>query len=102
MPRRNKKEPPTLFRTGEILADSGITRQMLYYYAHLGLITEVERTPGGHRRWGEDVFSRIKLILKLNHSGYPLRDIREIFFHEKQPVRRKKKKPARKPKKRSS
>ena len=53
---------------------------MLYYYIQLGLITEEERTPAGHRLFGPDVFGKIRLIGRLNSSGYTLRDIREIFL----------------------
>jgi MerR family mercuric resistance operon transcriptional regulator len=84
--------PRKLFRTGEVVAESPATRQMLYYYISLGLITEEERTPGGHRLFSEDVFRKIELILKLNRSGYTLREIREIFFRNR-PHRRRIKKP---------
>ena len=72
--------PRKLYKTGEVIREAGISRGMLYYYTHLGLVTEVERTPAGHRLYDEDVFRKIELILDLNKSGYPLRDIRDIFI----------------------
>lgn len=92
MARKRRTEPARLFRTGEVLEEAGITRAMLYYYAQIGLLTETELTDAGHRLWGEDVFKNIRMILKLNASGYPLREIREIFFqkHEKKKPRKKK------------
>lgn len=76
--------PPTkLYKPGEVVKETGISRGMLYYYTRLGLVAEVERTPAGHRLYGEDVFKKLELIVDLNRSGYPLRDIREIFTARK-------------------
>jgi len=39
-----------------------------------------EVTPTGRRLFDEKCIERIKLIKKLNESGYPLRAIRELFL----------------------
>lgn len=73
-------EGATLFKTGEVIKRSGISRQMLYQYTAMGLVEEEKRTAHGHRLYPPDIFERLKLIRELNASGYPLKDIKEIFF----------------------
>jgi DNA-binding transcriptional MerR regulator len=46
----------------------------------LGLMEPTETTPSGRRMFDQDAVERVKLIRKLNQSGYPLRAIRELFF----------------------
>jgi DNA-binding transcriptional MerR regulator len=69
-----------LYRAAEVIAGSGISRQMFYNYLAIGLIQPQGSTPGGRNRYGEAVFKRIDLIRRLNRSGYTLRDIREVFM----------------------
>ncbi len=69
-----------LFKSGEVVKQSGITRQMLYMYTTMGLVEEVKKTPTGHKLYDQSIFRRLKLIHDLNESGYTLRDIRDIFF----------------------
>jgi len=59
---------------------AGISRQTLQYYLMLGLIEPTETTPTGRRLFDEKTVERIKLIKRLNQSGYPLRAIRELFI----------------------
>ena len=59
---------------------AGISRQSLQYYLMLGLLEPVEVTSTGRRLFDEKSIERIKLIKKLNDSGYPLREIRELFL----------------------
>jgi DNA-binding transcriptional MerR regulator len=46
----------------------------------LGLMEATETTPTGRRLFDEKAVERIKLIKKLNKSGYPLRAIRDLFL----------------------
>jgi DNA-binding transcriptional MerR regulator len=46
----------------------------------VGLLEPTEITASGRRLFDEKSVKRIKLIKKLNDSGYPLRDIRELFL----------------------
>ena len=59
---------------------AGISRQSLQYYLMVGLLEPTEVTPSGRRMFDERGIERIKLIKKLNDSGYPLRAIRELFM----------------------
>jgi DNA-binding transcriptional MerR regulator len=46
-----------------------------------------ERTPTGRRLFDEKAVERIKLIKRLNQSGYPLRAIRELFMEGRSGVK---------------
>ena len=73
----------TLVRIGAAAEKAGISRQTLQYYVMLGLIKPAGKSPAGQRLFDKESISRIKLIRKLNRSGYTLRDIREIFLARK-------------------
>ena len=65
---------------GTAAKKAGVSRQSLQYYLMVGLLEPVEVTPTGRRLFDEKSIERIKLIKKLNKSGYPLRAIRELFM----------------------
>jgi DNA-binding transcriptional MerR regulator len=65
---------------GTAAKKAGISRQSLQYYLMVGLLEPTEVTPTGRRLFDEKCIERIKLIKKLNESGYPLRAIRELFM----------------------
>ena len=69
-----------LFRIGIAAKHAGISRQTLQYYIMLGLIEPKSMSPTGRRFFDSESVERIKLIRKLNESGYPLRAIRELFL----------------------
>ena len=46
----------------------------------IDLIKPTKITPTGRRQFDEKAIEKIKLVKKLNKSGYPLRAIRELFF----------------------
>jgi MerR family Zn(II)-responsive transcriptional regulator of zntA len=65
---------------GAAAKKAGISRQSLQYYIMVGLLEPTEVTPTGRRLFDRKNIERIKLIRKLNDSGYPLRAIRELFL----------------------
>ncbi|MFB0525606.1 MAG: MerR family transcriptional regulator [Phycisphaerae bacterium] len=69
-----------LIPIGVAAKKAGISRQSLQYYLMVGLLQPTEVTPTGRRLFDERNVERIKLIKKLNESGYPLRAIRELFL----------------------
>ena len=69
-----------LLPIGAAAKKAGISRQSLQYYLMVGLLEPTEVTPSGRRMFDEKGIERIKLIKKLNDSGYPLRAIRELFM----------------------
>lgn len=72
-----------LLRIGQAAEAAGVSRQTLQYYLMVGLLEPVERTACGHQRFDLKSVERIKMIKGLNDSGYPLREIREIFLKNK-------------------
>ncbi len=75
MSEKNKLSP-----IGTAAKKAGISRQSLQYYLMVGLLEPTEVTPTGRRMFDKKSIERIKLIKKLNNSGYPLRAIRELFL----------------------
>jgi len=73
--------PPKLYKVGEIMRHTKLSRQTIHNYTMLGLITPVERTEAGHRLYDETVFDRIRKIelLKIHRT---LGEIREMLDKE--------------------
>lgn len=74
--------PRKLFKIGEVMRHTGLSRQTLHNYTTLGLITEEERTESGHRLYGEDVFRRLKRIEELK-GEMTLKEIRRLLARGK-------------------
>ena len=79
-PAKPKKPEQKLFSIGIAAKKAGISRQSLQYYIMVGLIEPTQITPTGRRMFNDKAVDRIRLIKKLNDSGYPLRAIRELFL----------------------
>ena len=73
--------PKKLFKIGEVMRYSELSRQTIHNYTMLGLITEEERTDSGHRLYDETVFAQLERIKKLRKSR-TLKEIREILAGE--------------------
>ena len=70
-------------RIGQAAEAAGVSSQTIEYYLMLGLIEPI-RTPGKRGRYfDESHVKRIRLIRKLNESGYTLRSIRETYLRQK-------------------
>ena len=69
-----------LIAIGPAAKKAGISRQSLQYYIMIGLLEPTEVTPTARRLFDRKCIDRVKLIKKLNDSGYPLRAIRELFL----------------------
>jgi DNA-binding transcriptional MerR regulator len=65
---------------GAAAAKAGVTRQQLQYYLLVGLLDATQVSDTGRRLFDDMAVDRIKLIKKLNQSGYPLRAIRDLFL----------------------
>jgi len=76
-------EKNKLMPIGAAAKKAGISRQSLQYYIMVGLLEPTEVTQTGRRLFDEKGIERIKVIKKLNDSGYPLRAIRELFLQRR-------------------
>jgi DNA-binding transcriptional MerR regulator len=66
-----------------VIAQTGITHQVLYRYITLGLIEPVRTTPTGLRYFRPNVVALIGLIRSLTEDRrYSLRELKEIFFKD--------------------
>ena len=60
--------PKKLYKIGELIERSGISRQTLHNYTMLGLIAPARRTDSGHRLYGEEAFKRLERIKQLRET----------------------------------
>jgi MerR family copper efflux transcriptional regulator len=59
---------------------AGVSRQSLQYYLMIGLLEPAKISETGRRLFDQKSVERVKLVKKLNESGYTLRAIRELFI----------------------
>lgn len=69
-----------LVSIGEAAKRADVSRQSLQYYIMVGLVDPTHVRSTGRRMFDKKAIDRIKLIKRLNLSGYPLRAIRELFI----------------------
>ena len=72
-----------LFPIGKAAQKAGVSRQSVQYYIMIGLLNAAQISKTGRRLFDEGSVQRIKLIKQLNDSGYPLREIKEVFLEKK-------------------
>ncbi len=77
MPNANDKK---MVAIGLAASRAGVSRQTVQYYLMIGLLEPTQTTPTGRRLFDEEAINKIRMIKKLNQSGYPLRAIRDLFF----------------------
>ncbi len=69
-----------LMSIGEAAKRADVSRQSVQYYIMVGLVEPTHVKSTGRRMFDQKAIDRIKLIKRLNLSGYPLRAIRELFI----------------------
>lgn len=77
--------PEKLYRIGEVMEHTGLSRQTLHFYATLGLIREKRRTASGYRLFPAEVFRDLDRVRRLQRRGKTLREIRDVLQREKNP-----------------
>jgi DNA-binding transcriptional MerR regulator len=70
--------PPKLYKIGDLIERSGISRQTLHNYTMLGLIEPASRTASGHRLYGEEAFDLLEKIKQLRKT-HKLLEIRDLL-----------------------
>ncbi|MGC9454776.1 MAG: MerR family transcriptional regulator [Phycisphaerae bacterium] len=77
--RVGRRRPPKLYRIGEVVDYSGVSRQTIHNYTTMGLLRESSWTRGGHRLYDDSVFDRLDEIVDLKAENKSLQEIREHF-----------------------
>ncbi|MBN1689380.1 MAG: MerR family transcriptional regulator [Candidatus Omnitrophica bacterium] len=72
-----------LYKIGEVMQYTGLSRQTVHNYTLAGLIYEARRTPSGHRLYDESVFDRLEQIKILQSKNYTLFQIKKILEQQK-------------------
>ncbi|MCB9799787.1 MAG: MerR family transcriptional regulator [Candidatus Omnitrophica bacterium] len=72
-----------LYKIGEVMQYTGLSRQTIHNYTLAGLIQEARRTPSGHRLYDENVFDRLEQIKILQSKNYTLLQIKTILQQQK-------------------
>ncbi len=73
--------PVKLYRIGELVCYTNLSRQTIHNYTIMGLIREAQWTQGGHRLYDESVFERLSKIIELKKTK-TLYQIRESLNKE--------------------
>ena len=77
------RKPRKLWKVGDLVRFSGLTRQTIHNYCLLGLIEEAERTESGHRLYDDKVFRRLDRIERLKAKGKRLREIAALLNRQR-------------------
>ncbi len=72
------KIPVKLYRIGDLVRYTPLSRQTIHNYTIMGLIHEADWTEGGHRLYDESVFERLSKIVELKKTK-TLSEIRRIL-----------------------
>jgi DNA-binding transcriptional MerR regulator len=75
--------PEGLMRLAAAAQAAGVSRQTIEYYIALGLIRPIRLAGRFGRFFDDKLIRRIKLVRRLNRSGYVLRDIRDTYFRNR-------------------
>ena len=73
-----------LFKIGEVMQYTGLSRQTIHNYTLAGLISEARRTVSGHRLYDESVFDRLEQIKILQSKNYTLFQIKKLLEQQQQ------------------
>jgi DNA-binding transcriptional MerR regulator len=77
------KARKNLMSIGVAAKEAGVSTQSLQYYIMVGLVKPTVVSDTNRRLFDGKAVERIKLVKKVNKSGYPLRAIRELFLEGK-------------------
>ena len=75
-----RKDDPSLLRISAAARAAGVSRQTVESYLMIGLVIPLRLPDRMGRFFDTRLVKRVKLIRRLNRSGYTLRDIRQIYL----------------------
>ena len=66
-------------RSGQLAASAGVNLQTLRYYERRGLLPEPGRSLGGHRDYGRDSVTILRIVKAAQRLGFTLEEIKELL-----------------------
>nr|WP_202893174.1 MerR family transcriptional regulator [Kribbella italica] len=66
-------------RTGQVAEAAGVNQQTLRYYERRGLLSEPDRSPGGHRLYSPATVTVLRVIKAAQRLGFTLEEISELL-----------------------
>ncbi|MEV0180031.1 MerR family transcriptional regulator [Streptomyces sp. NPDC050625] len=66
-------------RSGQVAEAAGVNVQTLRYYERRGLLAEPLRSPGGHRLYGDDAVTALRVIKAAQRLGFTLDEVAELL-----------------------
>ncbi|MFJ4778155.1 MerR family transcriptional regulator [Streptomyces sp. NPDC088762] len=66
-------------RSGQVAKAAGVNVQTLRYYERRGLLAEPERSNGGHRLYGDDAVTALRVIKAAQRLGFTLEEVAELL-----------------------
>ncbi|MBO0867984.1 MAG: MerR family transcriptional regulator [Micromonosporaceae bacterium] len=66
-------------RSSQLAAAAGVNPQTLRYYERRGLLTEPDRTPGGHRVYPAETVTVLRVIKAAQRLGFSLDEVAELL-----------------------
>lgn len=81
--RTEEPQPGKFLRISVVAEQAGVSKQTVEYYILLGLLEFTTDPKTRRRQFNASHVKRVKLIKRLNDSGYTLREIRETWLRGK-------------------
>ncbi|MFJ7208038.1 MerR family transcriptional regulator [Streptomyces sp. NPDC098789] len=66
-------------RSGQVAEAAGVNIQTLRYYERRGLLAEPDRSNGGHRLYGDDAVTVLRVIKAAQRLGFTLEEVAELL-----------------------
>ena len=66
-------------RSGQLAQAAGVNVQTLRYYERRGLLPDPQRSLGGHREYGPEAVTTLRVIRGLARLGFTLEEIAELI-----------------------
>ncbi|MFG2887849.1 MerR family transcriptional regulator [Streptomyces sp. NPDC048297] len=66
-------------RRGQVAEAAGVNIQTLRYYERRGLLAEPQRSSGGHRLYGDDAVTALRVIKAAQRLGFTLDEVAELL-----------------------
>jgi DNA-binding transcriptional MerR regulator len=68
-----------LMTTGDLSVRTGLSLRSIRYYEEVGLVLPIERSPGGHRLYGDAALQRVLLIMKMKPLDFTLDEMGAVL-----------------------